>query len=789
MIDENIKCSFTEIPFKSSLSFEYLIAYIENIARNAEHPLNESAVSLLKSLDEVPGLKESITDFSIVKNNQKLVNRLMAFVFNPLNDNIELSSASSPFFPKSFYATKLYDDTFRGENKTLEIAKDFENNKNFLVLIYQAYLIILNKIYNFDLEIDIPFTFKLTDENDGSVKYYKMLVNSKYTVVKVHGKLKNLSQQEIKGLFDHTTDLDYWNEIIPLGQFEFSGFLKFTFVDITHEYVISQMKSDLLDKNAIISQAGFEQIKQKVRALMDIPNLDFGLAAFSDFDSVINQNVIWKSIIPQSEVTCNDYEGTQFEKAYREQRIVVTDDMLKVDKSTLVDAFLKRGIRSHAVVPLMLDQQIVGMMEFGSKEPGQLHMAQIKRFHELFPVFAIALKRSKDELDDRVQAIIQEECTAIHPTVEWRFYEAASHMLDSNLKGELQKMEPIVFNDVVPIYGASDIRNSSVERNIAIQSDLAEHLLMAKDILMKGMKNKEMPLLDHLVYKIDKHLRTVNAGLKAGDEVSLLEFLRKQIEPVFLKLKDRDASMAKEVEQYFNKMDPDLGVLYKKRRDFEDSLGMINDKIGKILDQEQVKAQQVFPHYFEKYRTDGLEYNAYIGQSMVKNFTFDEIYLKNIRLWQLMVKVEIARKVRELMPSLKTQLDVTQLILVHSNPLSIAFREDEKKFDVAGAYNIRYEITKKRIDKAVIKGTRERVTQVGKIAIIYSHAEEIEEYLKYIDYMMAKGYLKGEVEDFELEDLKGASGLRALRVEVDYGNEPELNEISISEIKEVIEAN
>ena len=202
-----------------------------------------------------------------------------------------------------------------------------------------------------------------------------------------------------------------------------------------------------------------------------------------------------------------------------------------------------------------------------------------------------------------------------------------------------------------------------------------------------------------------------------------------------------------------------------------------------------MKAQQVFPHYFEKYTTDGVEYNIYIGESLVKDLEFDDIYLKNIRLWQLLVKVKIARKIRELMPSLKTKLDVTQLVLVHSNPLSITFRQDEKKFDVAGAYNIRYEITKKRIDKAVIKGTNERITQVGKIAIIYSYAEEIKEYRKYIEYMIAQKYLKESVEDYELEDLKGASGLRALRVEVDYGAPMEFKDIGIAEMKEVIEQN
>jgi len=231
-------------------------------------------------------------------------------------------------------------------------------------------------------------------------------------------------------------------------------------------------------------------------------------------------------------------------------------------------------------------------------------------------------------------------------------------------------------------------------------------------------------------------------------------------------------------------------MLNKERqalKDFEDSLTEINDCVGEIIDENQEKAQQVFPHYFEKYRTDGVEYNAYIGQSLVRDLNYDPIYLKNLRLWQLLVKVKVARKVRELIPSLKTKLDVTQLILVHSNPLSIAFRQDEKKFDVAGAYNIRYEITKKRIDKAVIKGTNERITQVGKIAIIYAHAEEKDEYKRYIDYLIAKNYLKDSIEDFELEDLKGASGLRALRVEVNYTGNSEIEDVNISEIKKLIE--
>jgi hypothetical protein len=100
-------------------------------------------------------------------------------------------------------------------------------------------------------------------------------------------------------------------------------------------------------------------------------------------------------------------------------------------------------------------------------------------------------------------------------------------------------------------------------------------------------------------------------------------------------------------------------------------------------------------------------------------------------------------------------------------PLSIRFRFDEKRFDVDGAYDIRYAIVKKRIDKAMVNGTSERVTQPGMIAIVYAQTSEAQEYRRYIDYLQSLGYLKPGVEDLQLEELQGVHGLRALRVAVD----------------------
>jgi hypothetical protein len=156
-----------------------------------------------------------------------------------------------------------------------------------------------------------------------------------------------------------------------------------------------------------------------------------------------------------------------------------------------------------------------------------------------------------------------------------------------------------------------------------------------------------------------------------------------------------------------------------------------------------------------------------MGSSLLENGAFSDFYLKNMRLWQIKVACGMAWHTKQLKSSVKTPLDTAHLILVQHTPLAIRFRFDEKRFDVDGAYDIRQEIIKSRIDKAVIKGEDERLTQPGRIAIVYSHQEEAVEMRRHIDFLQSEGYLTREIEDLELEDLPGVQGLRALRVGID----------------------
>lgn len=136
---------------------------------------------------------------------------------------------------------------------------------------------------------------------------------------------------------------------------------------------------------------------------------------------------------------------------------------------------------------------------------------------------------------------------------------------------------------------------------------------------------------------------------------------------------------------------------------------------------------------------------------------------------QLTSMAAIARYTHALLKDMASPVETTQLIYIHAQAIDILFRNDEKRFDVEGAYNIRYHIIKKRIDKVHIKGSSERLTQPGKIALVYYSEQEAQEYISHIMYLQSDNTLKDDLEKLELEELSGVIGLKALRVGVQLG--------------------
>ncbi|WP_299702566.1 GAF domain-containing protein [uncultured Pontibacter sp.] len=770
---DEIKLSAERFPFKATLSLSPLISYWENKIETDPN-CNVARVNELASLlRKNPELLEPIEDVSIIEKHIDTVDILMEDIFPSALWENDLRATVRPFHFDSFYSTPRLEelDLLGGGNYTEKL------NLNLKTLMFRqtlsAYTLILEKFYNANFVVDEPFIFTIKDKFTKLDRHYKLSVDLKFMKVKAKGEIKKLKTQEINFLINRYNDLDLWMKKLPPENFEFSGFAIYDFTDVTNEETISSLRYDLLDQDSVTTQEGFEDLQQKLRVLFGLPGLRLGLAscpAQQELDTNYARKT-WNGLVltKTCHVKLEDLNDSIYAPVVSSGNTIVVDDLELLEEPGILEKdLIKTGVRNLIIAPLHYEGKTIGMLELASPIPGELNALSTIKLKEILPLFALALNRMLEELRSSIQNIIKEKYTAIHPIVEWRFTQAAINLLDKMDRNVPAEIEPIVFRDIYPLYGVSDIRSSASERNKAIQGDLLDQLVLAKEVILAAKDNLPLSILDELVYKIDKYSQSMVQELSSGDEATVLEFLRTEIEPLFNHFGPKYPSTQKAIENYRKATNNPNHVVYNKRRAYEESLYLINDTISRFLDREEEKAQHIFPHYFEKYKTDGLEYNIYIGASLLNNGHFEEIYLKNMRLWQLMLTCEIARRIHKLRANLKLPLEITQLILVHSSSISIRFRLDEKKFDVEGADNIRYEIIKKRIDKATLRGSEERLTQPGKVAIVYTQPREAQEYMRYIDFLQAEGYVESEVEDLELEELQGVQGLKALRISVNF---------------------
>lgn len=759
-------------PFQVSLSLEPIIAYW----RAREDDTNPGVALLARSISEKvaaePWCRGPITDMTVLECHCDLVDTLMLAMFPPASFRQDISGAIVPFQRYSFYHTPRFAEVLLTSAKTVKQPLNIDTATLEVHTARMAYQLILDKVYGVQMPDNGSIIFTVPDYSIGLYRHFSVVFDSTFLDVRVIGTRPELTSEQVEQLTRNPHRPDIWQELLPPEHFVLEGFNILHLADVTEQEILSELKYDLLERDVLQASDRLEQIQEKLRVLFKRPFLQLGIAAYNekkrafvDFGRKINHSFLTKQLHNQD-------AGSGFRQIYSElwqnRQPLVLEDVETADiPEDLRQQILSIGIRSAILALLRYGDDTVGLLELGSPNVGDLDEFDIETVAQFAPLFAVAVKRNAEEIQTRVQSIIKEKFTAIHPSMEWRFTNAAENLLQKQEDGNRgAEMEDIVFHDVYPLHGSCDIRGSSTARNEAIQGDLVEHLTLANKVLKKASEFQALPILDELKFYVNKNLRRLRQGLISGDEVSIFESLRTEVEPLFEYLGQNTPELQAVISQYWSNIDPELGVLYKRRKAFEQSTTLLNDAVSDYLDEEEEKAQQMFPHYFQRFKTDGVEYNIYVGASLVEHKPFDMVFLKNLRLWQLLTMIEITRRTVALKPQLPVPLDTTQLILIHSQPLGIRFRQDERQFDVDGAYNIRYEIIKKRIDKATVQGTGERLTQPGRIALVYSQQREADEYLEYLDYLQDRGMLEDEIEELELEELQGVKGLLALRVKV-----------------------
>src|SRR6266851_4107289 len=716
-------------PFRCELSLAPLITFWTQLSAYHEFGRGPIPGLVREKAREAPELAGVIDDLSVIGKHQTFVDLMMTALFPPAFWEQEYGAALFPLELRAFYATPPFRRSLMNEDGTLQGRASFLQKRSVdptmaAERLWLAYELILERVYGVELGGDVPvLMFTTTDSVTGLDQHFRLQFDWRFVDVQVVGPKPPLPDGVRQELAAGRLDSEKLRQLLPAERFVLRGFMIVKAVDVTDQEVLSSLKRDLIDKDSIVSSSHFQALQAKLRTFFRRPELRLGLAAVEgDRVLVLNDASSHEQaciFADSAHHTTTEFTGSLYEQAVIQDRPIVIEDLVTYPGRTPVEEeLIQGGVRTFICAPLHYQDRVIGTLELVSSHVGDLNATHLPKLQEVLPLFSMAVQRSVEELNSRIQTVINEQCTAIHPTVEWRFRKA---------------------------------------------------------VLKSATETRSAPALDELAFRIDSRAAQIERGLNSSDEIGVIAFLRTEVEGLLDHLGTFGAGVRERIAAYRGGLDPRLGTVYHRRRMFEESVTAIAESISSYLEMEQQAAQGMFPHYFEKQKTDGVDYQMYVGSALVENGRVDPLCLKNLRLWQLMITCGMAVRAHQLRDRLPIPLETTHLILVQHAPLSIRFRFDEKRFDVDGAYDIRYEIVKKRIDKALIQGTAERVTQPGKVALIYSQPGEAQEYRAYIEYLQSLGYLTGGVEQLDLEEMQGVQGLRALRVQVALDN-PKLQE-------------
>lgn len=774
--------------FNSRLSFRPLVMALKKNIAEGNPGMQKLYGQVVEAFENHPHLMNTITDLDVLQPHKELIEELLSAVFPPTTANY-MYGILFPFKNKAVYASPLFKKMLLkpGTNEVVIESSATESNLNQEKLHF-AYGLILKKYMGYNSPETSRTVYPFPDDHTGLTRYMEVRLDGRFIDVQPAGEMPKMPESMLDPVYNRILSLEELMTLIPLDQFVFEGLTVFRLNDVTEQAVIAEMKNRLIDIGEIPDARAFTDLETYIQNLVGLRDVTVGVTPFFR----INRHYIYSDLHNNNSLLFRQISGNAEKDEISDYcKLLFRDNHLPVLYETLdeksagevqcLSYYYKEGSRSIIICPLMQHKELLGLLEISSSIPGYLKPAHIGRIEAAIPLFTRGLEKNLELLNMEVERVIKKKFTAVQPSVEWRFTEAALKYIVEKQVHEEVKIDRIAFKDVYPIYGAIDIRNSSTERSQSIQRDILDQLHMARRVVMKAQEATQLVLLQEIEFKIEKFIKAASDVLQSEEEMSIREFMQGQVVSVFQHLHSTEPALKYEIDQYFSALDPQLGMLYHHRKEYEQSISRINDTLARFIDKEQVAAQKVYPHYFERYVTDGLEFNIFIGQTISPRKKFDEIYLRNMKMWQLTVLAKAARVTHKLEKELSHPLRTTQLILSHSEPLAILFRTEERKFDVDGAYNIRYEIVKKRIDKVRIRETNERLTQPGKIAIVYSQSKEAVEYMEYIEFLQNKKLLKGQVEHHDLEELQGVSGLKALRVDVLFEDEehhPELSSVT-----------
>lgn len=742
------------------------IRYNDRLEYRAQY--GESLIEKTKNFKE---FREGFQDETLLEKHADLIRLLLADIFPTGLTLNEIKAASVPITNITFNYTERFKNILNEAGRDFSMEFRQVDDDEFYIfcccLILQAY-------FKKDIRTSLPFYYDIPDKN-GIIKHYKITINSDFTEIFPTENAEIPSDEIVNYLMDNMDDVKMWKKYFPPESWYLKGFTIITLVDSTVEIALSELKSNIIEITP--GNPVPNNLNEIFKSLFDIPQVNFGFMLYDEKHHNLQKLDFYNNVFTTPIL---DFWFSLFNKKLRSKAIsnisynpkpIIVSDIINLDeeikKIPSYQSLEEHDIRSFMIIPIVKDGKFLAALEFTSSIPNSFNGLKLKKIEPFLDVILFPIDRFNFEKNNQIEAIIQREYTSIHESVVWKFRNEAEKYFNAMISNKMYTLKEISFKKLIPLFGQTDIRSSSEKRIKYMLEDLNHQLLSLQNIFdeipngSEKMKSKILRLKDSL-----------NNDLKGDTERKIQKYLKNNIHPALREIQEEMLSekLKHDIHHYFGKISPKSELFYIQRNKLDESITLINRKIADILDEKQTLAQHIFPHFYERFKSDGVEHNLFLGQSISPNQKYSGEIIKQLRFWQLETMCLVEHQLEKFKSNLPIHLELAPLIFVYNEKVNIRFRMDEKRFDVDGAYNSYYEIIKKRLDKALVKNSTERLTTPGKMTIVYLEKEHEKEYLGYIAKLQEKNLLKNDVEFLEVQDLQGVTGLFALRVSLFFNN-------------------
>ncbi|HEY9896166.1 MAG TPA: GAF domain-containing protein [Candidatus Sericytochromatia bacterium] len=591
-------------------------------------------------------------------------------------------------------------------------------------------------------------------------------------------KLQQMALPTIEAALADPMQVERLEQQLELQHYQPEGCLLLEGLDVTEREIIRRITQLLVDRDSILRTHKFRELNQQMRSLFRAQNT---LLLSIETDQI---RLFMGSISDEAHPTLYPLEALQeshFMHALRTNQVSIVADLAQDPRTDGGRQLVKMGVRSLLLIPLLalngglgdrtesVDTSsndslqaappvlkppgAVGVVALLSDQPHTFDALDCRHAEQLILAFTQALTTAQRQL------VQQRLITNIHPSIEWRFLQEAER------RSMGLPPEPIAFLSVYPLYGISDIRGSSHERNLAIQADLLEQFHLARAVVDSACNATTTALGEQLRLDLLEHIRQLQEGITVDAEVSRLRYLRDHLEIYFDYFAQCGEAAIAAINTYRNACANDHECVYRARTCYDAMVHNINTMLRETWERWQEAMQRITPHYCDIEATDGIDHMIYAGASIDPKF--GSFQLRSLRYEQLRAVCACARTAFHLLEKHSTHMQITHLVLVQDATIDIFHDETtERMFDVRGSRDTRYEIVKKRIDKAIDEKTNTRITQPGMLTLVFCTEQEWTEYQQYFRYLMREGWIDNQIERGTVQPLQGVTGLKYARVRI-----------------------